>query len=104
MDLLSELLAQSLHPRLEPVSFMLSKCANPSCTASFRYFHQGKLFRMEVETSQPDEAVLTRAGKSVRRAEFFWLCDRCRTRMTLEHSDDGGVQVKPVAGGLLAAS
>jgi len=83
---------------------MLSKCANPSCTASFRYFHQGKLFRMEVGTSEPDEAVLTRAGKSVRRAEFFWLCDRCATRMTLEHNSSGGVVVKAVDAGLRTAS
>jgi len=83
---------------------MLSKCANPSCTASFRYFHQGKLFRMEVENPNPDEAVLTRTGKHVRRMEFFWLCDRCATRMTLEHDSNGRVLVKPVDPGLRAAS
>lgn len=83
---------------------MLSKCANPSCTASFRYFHQGRLFRMEVETSDPDEAVLTHTGKSVRRAEFFWLCDGCAARMTLEHSINGSVVVRPLDGGLRAAS
>jgi len=26
---------------------MLSKCANPGCSASFLYLHQGKLFRLE---------------------------------------------------------
>jgi hypothetical protein len=26
---------------------MVSKCANPDCSAVFRYFHQGKLFRIE---------------------------------------------------------
>ena len=26
---------------------MVSKCANPNCAAGFRYFHIGKLFRME---------------------------------------------------------
>jgi hypothetical protein len=83
---------------------MLSKCANLSCTASFRYFHQGKLFRMEVESSDPDETVLTRTGKVVRRMEFFWLCDECATRMTLEHDCNGSVVVKPVDGGLRAAS
>lgn len=83
---------------------MLSKCANPFCKASFRYFHQGKLFRMEMETSQPDEAVLTRAGKAVRHAEFFWLCDGCAGRMTLESTRNGGVVVKPVEGDLRAAS
>jgi len=26
---------------------MLSKSANPTCSASFRYLHNGKLFRVE---------------------------------------------------------
>jgi hypothetical protein len=26
---------------------MVSKCANPDCAAAFRYYHTGKLFRME---------------------------------------------------------
>jgi len=30
---------------------MLSKCANPPCSASFRYFRQGKLFRVDTEPS-----------------------------------------------------
>ena len=76
------------------MGFMLSKCANPSCTASFLYFHQGKLFRMNVEKSEPDEAALTRGGKRVRRMEFFWLCDGCSSRMTLEYDQRGGVLVK----------
>jgi len=29
---------------------MVSKCANPNCAASFRYFHVGKLFRMETSS------------------------------------------------------
>lgn len=29
---------------------MVSKCANPECVATFRYFHVGKLFRMETST------------------------------------------------------
>ena len=83
---------------------MLSKCANPSCSASFRYFHQGKLFRMEMPAANPDEAVLTAAGKSVRRAEFFWLCDVCAKVMTLEYDQSGGVLVRPVDGDLRIAS
>ena len=86
---------------------MLSKCANPSCSASFRYFHQGKLFRMEMETlgDQPaDSEEVTSSGRIVRRTEFFWLCDRCASEMTLESATRGRVFVRPVVSDLQAAS
>jgi hypothetical protein len=82
---------------------MLSKCANPSCPASFRYFHQGKLFRMETASDGGGDK-LAPAGKIARRAEFFWLCDQCASEMTLEHDANGGVHVKPVDRGFRVAS
>jgi len=78
---------------------MLSKCANPSCSASFRYFHQGKLFRME--TDAPEQGS---PARTVRRAEFFWLCDNCVSGMTLEYDRKKGVVVKPVDRQLRVAS
>ena len=83
---------------------MLSKCANPSCSASFRYFHQGKLFRMEMEMVADDSGEAPGAGKIVRRTEFFWLCDTCASEMTLEYDAKGSVLVKPVASNFRAAS
>jgi hypothetical protein len=83
---------------------MLSKCANPSCTASFLYFHQGRLFRMETEMPQNDPDDSVPASKFARRTEFFWLCDRCASEMTLEHDSKGSVLVKPAAHDLRAAS
>ncbi len=71
---------------------MLSKCANPSCSAKFRYFHQGKLFRMETEA---DDANSRNSAKLSRRIEFFWLCDRCASEMTLTYDSRGSVLVKP---------
>jgi hypothetical protein len=56
---------------------MLSKCANPSCRASFRYLHEGKLFRIELA--------------SERKYEHFWLCPDCCRTMTL--AVDGNVVV-----------
>jgi hypothetical protein len=81
---------------------MLSKCANPSCSASFRYFHQGKLFRME--TDAPGHNGTTSAAKTVRRTEFFWLCDKCASEMTLEYDSKGSVRVKLVVSDFRAAS
>jgi hypothetical protein len=76
---------------------MLSKCANPACTASFRYLHDGKLFRMEVPTAftnvnKPPEY----AKKPPQRTEFFWLCERCSTRMTLVYNQEAGVITQPL--------
>jgi hypothetical protein len=90
---------------------MLSKCANPSCSASFRYFHQGKLFRVETSltanftTSLGDGSVENiNASRSKARVEFFWLCDRCAPEMTLEHDGRGHVTVTPVVRGYQEAS
>ena len=79
---------------LSPVQGMLSKCANPSCSASFRYFHQGQLFRMEVELPEEDRNTVDGdAARVSRRAEFFWLCDRCACEMTLACDGRGAVLV-----------
>jgi hypothetical protein len=40
----------------------------------------------------------------VRRTEFFWLCDRCASEMTLEYDSKGSVLVKPAVHDLRAAS
>lgn len=76
---------------------MLSKCANPRCTAGFRYLHEGKLFRMEIaaiggKASSPAE----NGKKPPRRTEFFWLCGTCSAQMTLAYGDDFGVTTRPL--------
>jgi hypothetical protein len=76
---------------------MVSKCANPDCTASFRYFHIGKLFRLD---SPPAHTHKTASGedemlKRVPRLEFFWLCDECAGKMTLTFEKGMGVSVQP---------
>ena len=48
---------------------MLSKCANPACTRTFRYLHEGKLFWRETD---PGSGIGT-----VAKGEWFWLCDNC---------------------------
>ena len=76
---------------------MVSKCANPDCSASFRYFHKGKLFRVETLSGLERRRSLGRDaehGKPMRRLEFFWLCDECATRMTLVFNRQSGVAVR----------
>jgi hypothetical protein len=57
---------------------MLSKCANPKCTATLRYLHQGRLF-----VASPRNTVVT----SESRIDYKWLCDGCCRSMTIM---DGG--------------
>lgn len=51
---------------------MLSKCANPACSARFRYLRQGRIFNLEVKplSSKSDSEVS-------HRFEHFWLCPSC---------------------------
>ena len=64
---------------------MVSKCANPNCFATFRYFHTGKLFRMETEAGPERRRTMgddQKTRKPLRRLEFYWLCEDCAEKMT----------------------
>jgi len=69
---------------------MLVKCANPSCSASFHYLQEGRLFRLEAEPTlaSPDNFS---AGGRPGETEYFWLCSRCSKTLTLRLGQDGTV-------------
>ena len=68
---------------------MLSKCANPDCSESFRYLHRGKIFCLA-----PTPEVEAVTGEFLPQfEERFWLCDECSKTMTVIW---GGTQVKLV--------
>ena len=74
---------------------MLAKCANPACSARFRYFHEGKLFVFEPKSDAPmrgPPADPDYLGKS-HAPEYFWLCSSCCPAMTLQPDGDHGVTV-----------
>jgi hypothetical protein len=86
---------------------MISKCANPACTAHFLYLHEGKLFRVlrgSEEALAPQMGVDPTVRKHVQRVEFFWLCSNCSTRMTVRYEKGVGVVVRPLAIAFRAAS
>lgn len=62
---------------------MLAKCANPKCSAVFRYFGSGKLFRSPAGTAAIGSTLL----------EHFWLCPECVNTMTLAVERTGKVVV-----------
>ena len=92
---------------------MLSKCANPDCSAKFRYLHDGKVFRVELDHrfGGPEEGTessfsqavqpqhwgpqLLIAAKPEIGPEYFWLCSDCSRQMTLG-SDPKGVVLVPL--------
>jgi hypothetical protein len=79
---------------------MVSKCANPGCSASFHYFHQGKLFRWEttggIYDSGPTFGTEPGEKRPSRRVEFFWLCSDCASEMTLAFDRRVGVTTQPL--------
>ncbi len=76
---------------------MLSKCANPGCTATFLYLHQGKLFRLNVGNDIPVSSSLPQTTKAGSHIEFFWLCSDCASELTVDYDEGNGVAVVPLA-------
>lgn len=87
---------------------MVSKCANPGCSARLHYLHEGRIFRFDLEAVVPgasrdqtptaeSHAQLRATGSDGKaRREYFWLCDRCSAGLTLG-VQDGEVVVRPIA-------
>ena len=86
---------------------MVSKCANPDCVAIFRYFHIGKLFRLETSSGQERRRSMGQdelENRPLRRIEFYWLCGNCASQMTLVFDHEAGVSVRPNAWAASAAA
>ena len=73
---------------------MLTKCANPSCSASFRFLHSGKLFHFD---SPPRPSA---KGQPFRKpagsGEMFWLCAECAADHTLVIDIEHRVHIVPL--------
>ena len=54
---------------------MVAKCLNPTCSATFRYLSDGRIFHLEIPVAGD-------SGTS-RRREYFWVCDRCCANFTV---------------------
>ena len=74
---------------------MLAKCANPACSATFRYFHEGKLFVFEPKPDAPlrgPPAYQDYLGGS-HAPQYFWLCSSCCSAMTIQSDGDHGINL-----------
>jgi hypothetical protein len=66
---------------------MLSKCANPDCSALFLYLHRGKLFMLETANPSGEK-------HSERKREYFWLCEECSSSMTIAYDGAAGISTR----------
>jgi len=74
---------------------MLAKCANPACSATFRYLHEGRLFAFESKRDAPKRGPPSDPedpGRS-HSPQCFWLCSSCCSAMTVQPDGDHGVTV-----------
>jgi len=73
---------------------MLSKCANPGCSAELRYLRGGRIFRLGRDCAadfRVGAEELTRIP-----VEHFWLCAICCKWLTLSYdSSRNAVLVRP---------
>ncbi len=76
---------------------MLSKCANPSCTTSFNYFNEGKLFEFDVDPVSGTCLHPLKVKRPASNRELFWLCGRCAATYTLQVRERGEVVPVPIA-------
>ena len=89
---------------------MVSKCANPACSAQLHYLHEGKIFRFDIEAAsasaqraadpapqsdRPTQLRTIASGNGKLRREYFWLCRSCLAEMTLA-VQNGEVVVRPL--------
>ena len=68
---------------------MMSKCANPACSSTFRYLRDGKLFQVPFG-SMPSSNSTAPASD-----EFFWLCGACSKELTIIVDPLEGVRTVP---------
>lgn len=64
---------------------MISKCANPNCSAAFRYFREGELFLFDKNYSSEPRVNIegVAKGRMPHRLENFWLCANCASSLVV---------------------
>jgi hypothetical protein len=73
---------------------MVSKCANPACSATLHYLREGKVIRLGGNG---------RNGNG--HDEHFWLCGPCSQLLDLAWDETNGLRIvkKPIRGEMPAA-
>jgi hypothetical protein len=70
---------------------VVSKCANPRCTARLKYLHDGSVFAVRKRSARhecvTDEGSF--ADSPGTEVEWFWLCEHCSRLLSI--SRDGSL-------------
>lgn len=85
---------------------MLSKCANPACSAHFLYLNKGRVFRImrNAGSASASQLGMDPTFQERRQVEFYWLCEKCAATMTVRYRRETGIIVQPLWAALRAAS
>lgn len=73
---------------------MLSKCANPACSAKFQYLGVGKLFVIKARRSiTKSESQSFERSQIHEPTRYFWLCASCSQSLTIEACGSGRARI-----------
>lgn len=63
---------------------MLQKCANPACSAQFRYLNKGRLLEVETQYRQHSDSEPGRNPKNgTGHVDLYWYCEQCAAHVAL---------------------
>ncbi len=71
---------------------MLSKCANPECSAVLHRLQDGRLFVFDVPVIQA-RGTGPAPGAKHHRPQYHWLCSECSKTLTVSCKDGSVVTV-----------
>ncbi len=78
---------------------MVSKCANPSCSAIFRYLHQGRVFAFTTKSEGGPHASGSKSEGKSTKTEYWWLCNECCEKFEVHFRAGHGTVVMPKSKG-----
>lgn len=96
---------------------MKTTCANKSCGAELKYLRGGRLFLMERRPSgststnslycavssesdsfeTPAQSTTSRLKAAVTMRRYFWLCESCSQKYTIQRWSENGIELAPRA-------
>lgn len=82
-----------VHSRLGGLP-LLTNCAAPDCSATFRYLHQGRVFVFE--PVKPGKTQLADSGDPASDSaepRYAWLCEKCLRKFTIACDDSGNLRL-----------